>query len=158
VAVTRIKRDYQACRYGAALDALPSLLEWVRLLCDAAQGDDELRAYALAAEAYQVTGSLMIKQGDHGLAALAADRSVEAAARSQDPVVIDASARLATHSLMSGGHGRQAKDMASRAAVRMSADWGSPDAEALSVYGALLLRGAVAAALSEIRDDAATLL
>ena len=152
--VARAKRDYQACRYGVVLDALPGLLESVRLVCDTATGDDLLRAFALAADAYQVTGSVLLKLDDLGLAALAADRSVEAATRSQDPVVLAASARIVTHSLMSGGHRQRAREIASHAAARMAADVRNPGPEALSVYGALVLRGAVAAALGEDRTEA----
>jgi hypothetical protein len=152
--VGRTKRDYQACRYGLVLDSLPGLLESVRLACDRATGDDLLRAFALAADAYQVTGSVLLKLDDLSLAALAADRSVEAALRCQDPVVLGASARIVTHSLMSGGHRQRAREIASQAAARMTADVRNPGPDALSVYGALVLRGAVAAALGEDRTEA----
>jgi tetratricopeptide (TPR) repeat protein len=149
-----MKHAYQACCYGLVLDALPELLESVRLACDTTTGDDQLRAFALAADAYQVTGSVLLKLDDLGLAALAADRTVEAATRCQDPVVLGASARIVTHSLMSNGHRQRAREIASQAAARMAADVRNPGAEALSVYGALVLRGAVAAALGEERAEA----
>jgi transcriptional regulator with XRE-family HTH domain len=152
------KRNYQACRYMVVLDALPGLLASVRLACDAVAGDELLRVQALAADAYQVTGSVMLKIGDVGLAAFAADRSVEAATRSQDPVVLAASVRLVTHSLMLGGHAQRAKEIASQAAERLAVDVSKPDGDALSVYGALVLRGAAAAAISADRDDAKRLL
>jgi hypothetical protein len=158
VAVANAKRDYQACRYAAVLDALPHLLESVQLVCSTATGDASLRAWGLAAFAYQVTGSVMLKVGDLGLAAFAADRGMEAAVRSQDPVVLAVSARSVTHSLMSGGHAARAKEIASQAAARLDADVPRPGPEALSVYGALLLRGAVAAAIAEDRAGAAQLL
>jgi hypothetical protein len=113
--VAQAKRDYQGCRYGAVLELLPGLLEAVRRATQTMQGDDLLRASALAADAYQVTGSVMLKFGDVGLAAFAADRSVEAAARSQDPVVLAASARVVTHALMAGGDAERAKEIAAGA-------------------------------------------
>ena len=158
VEVARAKRDYQGCRYGVVLEVLPRLLESARLASQTAEGDELLRVHALAADAYQVAGSVMLKFGDVGLAAFAADRSVEAAARSQDPVTLAASARAVTHALMSGGHAERATEIAAGAAKRFSAQVARPDDEALSVYGALLLRGAVAAAMNEDRAGAVELL
>jgi hypothetical protein len=111
------------------------------------EGDDRRRSYGLAADAYQVTGSVLLKLGDAGLAALAADRSMDAAGRSGDPAVLAASARIVTHLLMSGGHAQRAAELAVRAAEHLDAAGGTPTDGAISVYGALLLRGAVAAAL-----------
>jgi tetratricopeptide (TPR) repeat protein len=158
VKVAYAKRSYQACRYADVIDALPRLLESAQLVCDAATGDEALQAHALAADAYQVTGSVMLKLGDLGLAAFAADRSIEAASRSHDPVAVAASARIVTHSLMSGGHAQRAKEVASQAARRLAGEVRNPDSDALSVYGALVLRGAIAAAICEDRDDASEML
>lgn len=157
-AVADAKRNYQACRYSAVLDALPGLLESVQLVCSTAVGDEALKAWGLAAFAYQVTGGVMLKVGDLGLAAFAADRGMEAAVRSQDPIVLAASARGVTHSLMSGGHAERAKEVASQAAERLDAAIPTPGPDAISVYGALLLRGAVAAATDEDRSTAVQLL
>jgi transcriptional regulator with XRE-family HTH domain len=157
-AVRRAKRDYQACRYSIVLGGLADLLESVQLLCSITVGDERRVAWGLAAEAYQVAGSIMLKLGDLGLAAFAADRSMDAAARSQDPVTLAASTRLVTHSLMRGGHAQRAQEVASRAAERLGADLRKPSAEAVSVYGALLLRGAIAAASREDRMGAGRLL
>lgn len=129
-----------------------------RLACDTATGDDQLRARALAADAYQVTGSLLLKLGDQGLAGFAADRSMQAALSSGSPVSVAASSRIVVHSLMSGGHASAASEFAGEAAHRLSAEVTAPDDEALSVYGALVLRGAAAAANAEDRDGATTLL
>jgi hypothetical protein len=140
------------------LDVLPALLDNVQLACHTATGDELLRVYGLAADAYQVTGSVMLKLGDSALAAYAADRSIDAAMRSQDPVVAAASARIVTHSLMQAGHPRRAQEIASLAAERLAADVPRKTEDMLSVYGALLLRGAVAAANGEDRVGAGLLL
>ena len=157
VSAAQAKRDYQACRYSAVLEMLPTLLAAVRLSCQTATGDELLRAYSLAADAYQVTGSVVLKHGDMALATLAADRSVDAAVCSQDRVTLAASARLVTHSLMSAGHNSRAQEIATRAGEQLAAEVSRPNDEALSVYGALLLRGAVAAARAEDRQGAAGL-
>jgi hypothetical protein len=157
-AVARAKRDYQACQYSIVLGVLPGLLETAHLACATASGDELLTVYGLAADAYQVTGSVMLKLGDAGLAAVAADRSMDAATRSENPVVIAASVRIVTHSLMRGGHALRAKELTTRAAERLVVDLRKPDAEAISVYGALAPRGAIAAATNEDRNDAMGLL
>lgn len=157
-AVASAKRNYQACRYTAALSELPALLEGVNLACSALEGDDLQQANRLAADAYQVTGSVMLKLGDAGLATLAADRSMAAAANSEDSVNIAASARIVTHTLMSGGHPQRALEIATRAAERMDHEVARPSPEAISVYGALVLRGAIAAAMVGDRGASAGLL
>src|SRR5439155_13502290 len=69
-----------------------------------------------------------------------------------------ASARAVTHALLAGGHAQRAKEIAAGAAERLGLQVRQPDDEALSVYGALLLRGAVAAATGEDRHGALELL
>lgn len=158
VSVAQAKRGYQACRYSSLLSMLPALLAAARLACERTTGDDLLRAQALAADAYQVTGSLLLKLGDQGLAGFAADRSMQAALSSGSPVSVAASSRIVVHSLMSGGHASAASEFAGEAAQRLSAEVTAPDDEVLSVYGALVLRGAAAAANAEDRDGSTTLL
>jgi tetratricopeptide (TPR) repeat protein len=157
-AVASAKRNYQACRYAAVLNELPPLLRAVQIARATVTGDELQRVHGLAADAYQVTGSVMLKLGDSGLAALAADRSMDAADHSEDPVVLAASARIVTHSLMSGGHTGRAAEVATRAAEHLDHVLRTPSPEAISVYGALLLRGSIAAAKDENRTDAVQLL
>ena len=59
------------------------------------------QAYTLSAEAHHVAASILLKAGDQGLGWLAADRSMQAARASEDPVTIASSARIITHALMS---------------------------------------------------------
>ncbi|MFC7590396.1 XRE family transcriptional regulator [Nonomuraea antimicrobica] len=157
-AVSTAKRNYQACRYTQVTDALPVLLRKLRAACALLHGDDRLRAHALTAEAYHVTASILLKQEDKGLAWLAADRSAQAAHASQSPLMIGSSSRIITHALMDGGHHRAATDLARDAAERMDADLATPSADDLSIYGSLLLRGAVAAASAGNRHNSAELL
>ncbi len=157
-AVAAAKSNYQACHYGRVTANLPALLRKLRAACTALDGDDRLRAQALTAEAYHVTASILLKQEDKGLAWLAADRSVQAAHLSQSPLMIGSSSRIITHALMDGGHHRAATDAARGAAERMDADLTSPSADDLSIYGSLLLRGAVAAASAGNRHNTTELL
>lgn len=63
-----------------------------------------------------------------------------------------------THVLMDGRQHAAAHTFAARGAQTLAASWIAPTAEALSVYGALLLRGAIAAARHGDRAGATVLL
>jgi hypothetical protein len=145
-AVDNARRQYQECRYAELTKTLPGLLTQLHAACTTFDGDRQLRAYALSADAHHVAAGVLLKLDDQGLAYLAADRSIRAAHASQDPITTAASARIITHTLMKDGHLAAAIDTASRQAAQLDRDVPAHTPESLSVYGALLLRGAVAAA------------
>ncbi|MGP4103290.1 helix-turn-helix domain-containing protein [Nonomuraea sp. KM90] len=157
-AVGTAKRNYQACRYSQVISGLPRLVRDLRTACAVLDGDAQLQAHALAAETHHVAASVLLKQDDKGLAWLAADRSIQAAQASQSPLMLGSSIRIITHALMDGGHHRTATDTARGAAQRMDAALTDPSVDDLSVYGSLLLRGAIAAAHSGERHTIAELL
>jgi transcriptional regulator with XRE-family HTH domain len=157
-AVANAKRAYQACRYTEVMSHLPALLPALQAACDNLDGDARLRAYTLSADAYHVAASVLLKLDDHGLAWLAADRSMRAATLSQEPLAVGTSARIITHALMADRHFSAATTVASTHAQRLAADVGSQTPDSLSVYGSLLLRGALAAAQAEDRDGSMTML
>jgi transcriptional regulator with XRE-family HTH domain len=153
-AVSQAKRDYQACRYGKVTKDLPALLARLRAACEVLDGQARSQACTSSAEAHHVAASVLLKTGDNGLGWLAADRSMQAARASQDPVTIGSSARIVTHAMMSNGHLKAATSTASSLASNLNRDMPSPDPESLSVYGSLLLRGAIAAAQHDDRHTA----
>jgi transcriptional regulator with XRE-family HTH domain len=157
-AVGEARREYQACRYAGLFRRLPALLGQLDSACQELDGDEQLRSLALAADAYHVTAGLLLKLEDRGLAQLAADRSMRAARASQDPVVIAASARIVVHALMTGGYLPAAVSTATHHAARLDRDLPRHDTGSLSVYGSLLLRGAIAAAQDGQRGTAGELL
>ncbi|MGE5291884.1 MAG: helix-turn-helix domain-containing protein [Micromonosporaceae bacterium] len=157
-AVARARRDYQGCRYSTLIEYLPTLLTRLNGACMALDGEARLCAYALSADAHHVAAGLLLKLDDRGLAYLAADRSLQAAHASDDPLTIGASARIVTHTLMSGRHLQTAVSTAETHAQRLDHDVATHTPESLSVYGSLLLRGAIAAAQSESRTAAHELL
>lgn len=157
-AVDEARGHYQGCRYEQLAQVLPELIRHLNASCEAFAGNDRYRACALSADAHHVAAGLMLKRGDQGLAALAADRSMRAAMTSGDPVTIAASARIITHALMSGGHLGAAVSTASSHASSLGRDMPTQTPDSLSVYGALLLRGAVAAAQDDNRSIAHELL
>jgi hypothetical protein len=157
-AVATAKQAYQACKYSEAMSQLPRLLPDLQAACDSLEGDARLRVYALSADAHHVAASVLLKLDDHGLAWLAADRSMKAASLSEDPLAVGSSARIITHALMADGHFVAATTTAGRYGERLAADVDTPTSDFLSVYGSLLLRGAIAAAQAEDRDASITML
>jgi hypothetical protein len=158
VDVARTKRGYQACRYAEVTKDLPALLARLQAACAVLGGQALLEARTLSAEAHHVAASVLLKRGEQGLGWLAADRSMQAARASQDPVTIASSARIITHAMTSSGHLKVAASTASTHAARLDRDVASHDPESRSVYGALLLRGAIAAARHDDRRTAHELL
>jgi hypothetical protein len=151
--VARARKDYQACRYAELVSRLPHLLSQLDSACRCFTGDDKLRASALSADAYHVAAGFLLKTGDQGPAHAAADRSMTAALASHDPLTVGASGRIVTHTLMNSGYLAAAVTTAQNHALRLDGETGITTPESLSVYGSLLLRGALAAAQ---HDDRAT--
>ena len=152
--VGEARQAYQACRYAELAMLLPGLLARLDEACTELLGDARSQARALSADAHHVAAGLLLKLDDQGLASLAADRSMRAAQASEDPVTIGASARIITHTLMSGRHLPAAVSAASSHAARLDRDIEPHTSESLSVYGALLLRGSIAAAQNGNRGAA----
>jgi transcriptional regulator with XRE-family HTH domain len=157
-AVNQARSHYQACHYTQLIKHLPALLARLHDACLTLDGDERLRAYTLSADAHHVAAGLLLKLDDQGLAYLAADRSMRAAQASQDLVTVGASARIITHTLMNGHHLAAAITTASTHAARLDHQISDHTSESLSIYGSLLLRGAVAAAQHDKRDTAHELL
>lgn len=157
-ATSNARRQYQACRYAELITSLPNLLAELHEVCHTIGGRDRLHAYALSADAHHVAAGLLLKLDDQGLASVAADRSMSAAQASEDPVTVGASARIVTHALMAGGHLPAAVSVASNHAAQLDREVPAHNPASLSVYGSLLLRGAVAAAQCGRRGTADALL
>jgi hypothetical protein len=140
------------------ISQVPPLLTRLQAACAGLDGEDQRQAHALSAEAYHVAASILLKLGDQGLAWLAADRSMHAAQASEDPLIAGCSARIITHALMAGGHHSAAVSTTRALAARLDRQIPAPTVRSLSVYGALLLRGAIAAAQRDDRTAASELL
>ena len=102
--------------------------------------------------------AILLKTGDPGLAHVVTDRSMTAALASQDPLTVGASGRIVTHTLMSSGHLAAAVTTAQNHAARLEHETGITTPESQSVYGSLLLRGALAAAQHGQRGTAQEML
>lgn len=154
--VAAAKRHYQNCRYQLVVDGLPGLLGDLSTAADAADGDLRRLIQVLAADAWQVAASVLLKHDDTALAAVAADRSMTASHASGDPTSIAASSRAVVHSLTRTGRQADAADLATDQATTF--DRHIVDDATLSVQGALLLRGASSAAAITDRGKTAELL
>lgn len=155
-AASSAKRNSQASRYGLAISELTSLLGVLPTVTASLDDDDAPHVWTLCAQTYHTAASVLLKLGHEGLAHIAADRSMAFAERSQDPLSIGSSARIVAHALLSSGHFREARMTATSAATRLVTH--NPTRQQLSVFGSLLLRGAIAAALAGDRAGALELL
>ena len=156
--VGRVKEAHQACRYELVAEELPALLSQLKAAGTVTAGDDRRAIAGLTAQALHVAASVFLKLDGHTLASVAADRSMEAARRSEDPLVIAASARIVTHTLMSSGQYAAACQYAAESAAELDRCIDHPSRDSLSLYGALILRGAIAAAQNEDGPTARALL
>jgi transcriptional regulator with XRE-family HTH domain len=153
-----MKRAFQACDYDTVVDGLPDLLTRLAAGGQYVGGDDRRTVAGLAAQAHHVAASVLLKLDNHGVAAIAADRSMDAARRSEDPVIIGSSCRILTHTLMASGQMEAAHRYAAGRADALSGELLTDDPNSLSVYGSLLLRGSVAAGNAEDSRTARALL
>ncbi|MEV6820995.1 XRE family transcriptional regulator [Nocardiopsis dassonvillei] len=152
------KADYQGCRYTAASGRIPRVLNALEQAEPV--HDDTIRRHLnrVKADAYHVAASVLLKCDERGLAWLAADRSFRAAEATHDPVLIGSSSRVYVRALMRERRYRAAVDLAVSGAERVHRQARPSTSASLSVYGSLLLSGAVAAAKREDRDSSLSLL
>lgn len=158
IAVRAAKSGYQSCSYRDVAQKLPWLISELEHSSACAQDEDLTTVHILRAKAYQVAASLLLKAKEQSLAGIAADRSMRAAESSGNPETRGTSARIVAHALMDSGHHRSAIELAVDTAAQVDREISEPNAGSLSVYGALLLRGSVAAARCENRGEAMALL
>ncbi|HEU4426530.1 MAG TPA: helix-turn-helix domain-containing protein [Pilimelia sp.] len=147
-AVTHAWLTYQHAKYGVLARALPWLLRQAQA-ADAAYRDRPERGEAanLLGQVYQIASSTLGKLGQHDLAWLAADRSVGVAQRAGDPLLAGIATYRVGSSLLALGRARPALEVNVNIANRLATSNGEGSTPAgLSVYGMLLLSGAMAAA------------
>jgi transcriptional regulator with XRE-family HTH domain len=143
---------FQRSRYGVLARSLPQLLRDAQAAdaaCAEVAAPSEVRresAYVLA-EVYQIASSTLRKLGEHDLAWLAADRATMVCQRAGDELLAAmATARVAS-ALSALGRIRPALEISVNVANQIAPkedDAATP--QRLSVYGTVLLQGAMAAA------------
>jgi transcriptional regulator with XRE-family HTH domain len=138
---------YQYARYGVLTRALPKLLRDAQAADAYYTGDNGQLAASLLGQVYQIASSALRKLGEHELAWLAADRSMAVSVRADDPLLAGVATYRVGNALLALGRARSALEVNVNIANRLApggANGAEPDR--LSVYGMLLLQGAMAAA------------
>jgi hypothetical protein len=138
-------QGYQATRYEDTGRMLPALIRGVEATSRAV-GLDNPQMCALRALVYDTAAALLNRVGETVLAWAAADRAVAAAERSGSPALAAASAWRMSYVVGSRRYTAEALELAMTSAAALERTMQAPDVDALSVYGALHLAAATAAA------------
>ncbi|GAA2521464.1 helix-turn-helix domain-containing protein [Pilimelia columellifera] len=148
-AVSHAWLTYQHAKYGVLARTLPRLLREAQSADTAyARSDGAEEAAHLLGQVYQIASSALRKLGEHELSWLAADRSIAVSQRAGDYLLAGIASYRVGSALLALGRARPALEVNINIANRLATDLGGDGAnpERLSVYGMLLLNGAMAAA------------
>jgi transcriptional regulator with XRE-family HTH domain len=138
---------YQHAKYAVLARALPGLLRDAQATeAGCAAGDDARQAAHLLGQVYQVASSTLRKIGEYQLAWLAADRAIAVAGRAGDQLLAGVATSRIGLALLALGRSRPALEVNVNTANRLAPGTGEATPQRLSVYGMLLLQGAMAAA------------
>jgi transcriptional regulator with XRE-family HTH domain len=140
---------YQHANYGVLARALPRLLRDAQAADHAHVHTSTAKDAAnLLGQVYQIASSALRKLGEHDLAWLAADRSVAVSQRAGDELLAAIASYRVGSALLALGRARPALELNVNVANRLLPN-GMTDSvcpKRISVYGMLLLNGAMAAA------------
>ena len=148
-AVTHAWLSYQHAKYGMLARTLPRLLREAQAADTAyAEGGQGRESAHLLGQVYQIASSALRKLGEHELAWLAADRSIAVSQRAGDQLLAGTATTRVALALLALGRSRPALEINVNIANRLAPGTSGNDCapERLSVYGQLLLQGAMAAA------------
>src|SRR5690606_23982042 len=152
--------QYQNGAVGHVIGVLPGLIKSAQQLeNDTTDRPSYARkACAVSARIHHLAATTLSKVGEADLAWIAAERATQAADRTEDPLVLASAARAGTHALLAVGRFDEAVDLGETAARWMAPALRENDPGALSLYGMLFLRTAIAAARRQDRSTTAELL
>lgn len=152
--------SYQAGDLGRVITALPGLIKTAQQM-EAASSDDaayKRQCAAVSARVHHLAATTLSKIGESDLAWIAAERAMQAADEADDPLVLASAARSGTHALLAVGRFDDAMELGDAAARWLDPRMAAGDPAALSLYGMLHLRTAVAAARRQDRSTATELI
>ena len=141
--------SYQHAKYSVLGKSLPKLLREAQAADIGYTGSDQGREAAhLLSQVYQIVSSVLRKIGEHDLSWLAADRAIAVSQRAGDPLLAGTATYRVALALLALGRARPALEVNVNIANRLAPGTGGEPItpERLSVYGMLLLQGAMAAA------------
>ncbi|MEV0290651.1 helix-turn-helix transcriptional regulator [Kribbella sp. NPDC050820] len=142
---------YQLGRIGRTVEMLPELIRAAQALETEANGSG--RGSAVSARIHHLAATTLTKIGESDLSWIAAERAMNAADNSDDPLVLASAARAGTHALLAVGRYDDALQLGQTARSWLTTNVRDMDPAALSLLGMLDLRMATAAAR---RNDRAT--
>ncbi len=152
--IDQVMDAYQESKYEQMLRRVPELLTQAQLAVNEYSGEEQRTAQRVLALAGQSAAMILAKLGQGDLAWIASQRGLAAAERSEDVAVLGSLLRSVIHSLHSDGRAENARDMTRRASDYLRTRLDPSEPRILSVYGTLLLPGAIAAARSNDRATA----
>jgi transcriptional regulator with XRE-family HTH domain len=150
----QVMSAYQESQYGMMLRRIPELLAQAQLAVSEYTGEERRTAQRVLALASQSAAMILTKLGEGDLAWTASQRGLTSAEQSEDPAVTGSLLRSVIHSLHSDGRAEDARNMTRRAADLLRTKVHPTEPRIVSVYGTLLLPGAIAAARSNDRSTA----
>ncbi len=152
--------SYQKGDLGRVVAALPGLIKTSQGMESASADDTAYRraCAAVSARVHHLAATTLSKIGEADLAWIAAERAMQAADEADDPLVLASAARSGTHALLAVGRFDDALELGDVAAKWLVPRMRDGDPAALSLYGMLYLRTAVAAARQQDRSTANELL
>ena len=148
---------YQATRYDDTGRMLPALIREAEA-AGRKPGEDSREAYSIRALVYDTAAALLHRVGESGLAWMAADRALSAAEQSGRAELVALQAYRLSYVISSRRHPAEALELAMSASAGLERMMREPDADTLSVYGALHLAAVHAAAAIYDRAMTASLL
>ena len=138
-------QSYQATRYDTTGRILPGLIRGVETATQSV-GMTSRDACRIRVLVYDTTAALLNRVGEPFLAWAAADRARSAAEYAGDPLLAAATAWRLSYMITGRKHPQEALGLAMAAAAAFERSMRAPSPEQLSVYGALHLAAATAAA------------
>ncbi|GIF20977.1 transcriptional regulator with XRE-family HTH domain [Actinoplanes tereljensis] len=146
-AVSHAWLTYQHAKYGVLARALPKLLRDAQAADSAHATTHEAKDAAhLLGQVYQIASSALRKVGEHELSWLAADRSIAVSQRAGDQLLAGLASYRVGSALLALGRVRPSLEVNVNIANRLAPSRDQTHPDRLSVYGMLLLNGAMAAA------------
>jgi transcriptional regulator with XRE-family HTH domain len=138
---------FQRSRYGVLARSLPQLIRDAQAADAASNDDTRCETSYLLAEVYQIASSTLRKMGEHDLAWLAADRATMVCQRAGDELLAALATAGVASALAALGRIRPALEITVNIANQVAPrDGVDATPQRLSVYGMVLLQGALAAA------------
>jgi transcriptional regulator with XRE-family HTH domain len=144
---------FQASNYQVVGQVLADLIRDAQAAVWQLNGDERQQAQTWLAWTYQLAAEISFKLGDAQLGWVAADRGIQVAEQTGDLTLIGSAARRVGHALMAACQGGDAVALIKSAVNRLEPQLRIAEPAFVSAYGALLLKGSIAAARADRAAD-----